>query len=340
MGTSGSATLKFNVHDNNLNNSFNSAVIFNFNDTSVVHGIFEDNQIVGSIGNAGGRGIDGALVADDNSNVRLRVDGNTVTGMRGEGMFFNANNTATLNIQVTNNNITTSADRDEYFENLTVQAASGAANSADIVAKIEGNTVAKAGLMHSAPDLVPKRSALSAGPAVHNHPVGARHPDARRHLVTSVFDANNPGAEPGTDSGLGVDVQPAPNGGGKITVVENGTVLQPSVPLMAAEGGVEVAMYAPSLFSSFMRSPLDSFPFMVGAPASNRSAAARTMAAPNTTTSLSSQQLDAIVAAAIERLSAAGLTQEQLALLRGIHFQITDLPGAYLSEAQGNRISG
>jgi hypothetical protein len=38
LGTSGSATLKFNIHDNDLNNSYNSAVIFNFNDNSIVHG--------------------------------------------------------------------------------------------------------------------------------------------------------------------------------------------------------------------------------------------------------------------------------------------------------------
>jgi predicted nucleic acid-binding protein len=82
--------------------------------------------------------------------------------MRGEGMFFNANNTATLNILVTNSNITTSPIVTSTFENLQVQAASGAANSADIVAKIENNTVAHGG-DGAIPGFLAEAIRLSAG---------------------------------------------------------------------------------------------------------------------------------------------------------------------------------
>ena len=230
LGTSGSATLKFNIHDNNLNDSFNSAVIFNFNDTSTVHGIFDDNQIIGAIGNAGGRGIDGALAADDSANVRLHIDGNLITGMRGEGMFFNANNTGTLNIQLTNNNITTSPTAAGIFENMTVQAASGAANSSDIIAKIEGNTVKKGGDGGIGGGYIAEAIRLSAGASGTNTIQLEQGGQSLATAVRALLDANNPGAEAGTDSGLGVDVQPAPNGGGKITVVSNGTLPQPVVP--------------------------------------------------------------------------------------------------------------
>ena len=229
LGTSGTATLKFNVHDNTLNNSFNSAVIFNFNDNSIVHGIFEDNQIVGSIGNAGGRGIDGALVADNNANVRLRVDGNTVTGMRGEGMFFNANNTATLNIIVTNNNIGVGRTQ-RTFENLTVQAGEARRTRPDIVAKIENNTVARGGDGGIGGGFVAEAIRLSAGSSGIQTVQLEQGGQSLGTAVSTVLDANNPGAGAGTDTGTGVSVNPAPNGGGKITVVANGTVRAPVVP--------------------------------------------------------------------------------------------------------------
>ena len=185
---------------------------------------------MGSIGNAGGRGIDGALVADDSANVRLRVDGNTVTGMRGEGMFFNANNTATLNIQVTNNNITTSPIVTSIFENLTVQAASGAANSARHRRQDRGQHRKKGGDGAIGGGYIAEAIRLSAGASGTNTIQLEQGGQSLATAVRAVLDANNPGAEAGTDSGLGVDVQPAPNGGGKITVVANGTLPQPVVP--------------------------------------------------------------------------------------------------------------
>jgi hypothetical protein len=56
------------------------------------------------------------------------------------------------------------------------------------------------------------------------------------------------------------------------------------------------------------------------------------------TTSLNQQQLESIVAAAIEHWLATGLTPQQLAVLRGIKFDIADLNGSYLGESDGNRI--
>lgn len=53
---------------------------------------------------------------------------------------------------------------------------------------------------------------------------------------------------------------------------------------------------------------------------------------------LTQAQLDSIVSAAVARWEATELTKEQLARLRSITFEVTDLPGWYLGEANGTRI--
>ncbi|MBI1765943.1 MAG: Ig-like domain repeat protein, partial [Acidobacteria bacterium] len=118
-------------------------------------------------------------------------------------------------------------------------------------------------------------------------------------------------------------------------------------PLFLAFGGVSPLSDPLSLFSMFSAAhwtvtdyaSVDPVPFTTN-PAYRPSVTAPSIAAPvsSVTTSLSQPQLEAAVAAVIARWSAAGLTREQLAFLRGIKFQIIDLPGAYLSEAEGNRI--
>src|SRR5207302_9453751 len=54
--------------------------------------------------------------------------------------------------------------------------------------------------------------------------------------------------------------------------------------------------------------------------------------------SLTQPQLDSIVAAAIDRWTATGLSQKQIETLRAIKFDVSDLSGAYLGEAGGNRV--
>jgi len=109
---------------------------------------------------------------------------------------------------------------------------------------------------------------------------------------------------------------------GTVTVINNGIVqlpASPSLPLFAAMGGVE----AWSLTS------------ILGASDANRSIVFMPSAV---TASLSQQQLDSIVAASIDRWAATGLTQQQVASLRTIKFDVGELDGSYLGEADGNRI--
>jgi hypothetical protein len=64
-----------------------------------------------------------------------------------------------------------------------------------------------------------------------------------------------------------------------------------------------------------------------------------TLNTPNfVSTSLDQQQLDATVAAAIERWAATGLTLNQIATLRGIRFDVNDLGGDYLGESGANYV--
>ena len=91
------------------------------------------------------------------------------------------------------------------------------------------------------------------------------------------------------------------------------------------------ALNAPSLISSVFFSSIDLAP------------AGATAASPITTanaisTSLTQPQLDTLVDAAIQRWTATGLSVEQMASLREIRFEVTDLTDAYLAESSGNRI--
>ena len=55
--------------------------------------------------------------------------------------------------------------------------------------------------------------------------------------------------------------------------------------------------------------------------------------------SLSQKQLDEMVAAAIARWTATGLTEDQIAALHRLEFEVADLPNIYLGEARGSSYS-
>ncbi len=54
---------------------------------------------------------------------------------------------------------------------------------------------------------------------------------------------------------------------------------------------------------------------------------------------LSQTELDSLVAAAIARWEAAGISAEQLAVLRGVTFSVEDLPGWYLGQASAGHVT-
>ena len=102
-------------------------------------------------------------------------------------------------------------------------------------------------------------------------------------------------------------------------------------PLLLADGGVMAALNSPSLISNVFFSSIDIAP--AASPASSPITTANTIS-----TSLTQPQLDMLVGAAILRWTVTGLSVEQIASLREIKFEVTDLTNAYLAESSGNRI--
>ncbi|HEY6167229.1 MAG TPA: hypothetical protein VI454_04260, partial [Verrucomicrobiae bacterium] len=103
-------------------------------------------------------------------------------------------------------------------------------------------------------------------------------------------------------------------------------------PLLLLDGGVMAILNSPSVISAFMLTTQNaSAPNLITANSIQT-------AAEQNSNSLSQPQLEAIVAAAIERWSDTGLTERQLSTLLGIKFEIADLSNSYLGEADGNRI--
>jgi hypothetical protein len=103
-------------------------------------------------------------------------------------------------------------------------------------------------------------------------------------------------------------------------------------PLLLAKGGIESVFDSQSELFSFLS------PSVAGINPEASVARGAVLSSPSVTTTLNQQQLDSIVAAAIERWSATGLSQQQITTLRGIKFGVTDLADEYLGEAEDNRI--
>jgi len=100
-----------------------------------------------------------------------------------------------------------------------------------------------------------------------------------------------------------------------------------SCPLLLAVGGISSAR--------------EMFPLMENLDFSQLSAVnVSTLATPASavSNSVNQAQLDSIVTASIQRWASTGLTAQQITTLRGIKFEVTDLAGSYLGQADGNRV--
>ena len=111
-----------------------------------------------------------------------------------------------------------------------------------------------------------------------------------------------------------------------------GSVSGPSCPLLLAQGGIMAALNSPSLISAFLSSSFESPVFKSG-PASISGGPKGIIS-----NSITQPGLNEIVAAAIERWSVTGLTARQIATLGDLKFDVANLEGSYLGEADGNHI--
>jgi hypothetical protein len=111
----------------------------------------------------------------------------------------------------------------------------------------------------------------------------------------------------------------------------NGTC---STPLLLGQGGVNAA--ASSLPWSLASASRYDLP--IGFRAASPSTDVFASPLGSTGGSLNQKQLEPIVAAAIARWTAAGLTPQQVAILRALQFDVTDLGGAYLGESSNSHV--
>ncbi|HZE57233.1 MAG TPA: putative Ig domain-containing protein, partial [Chthoniobacterales bacterium] len=146
-----------------------------------------------------------------------------------------------------------------------------------------------------------------------------------------------PGGSPGTENFL--IANNTLNGTNKVAISTPGAVPSgvgvdcvTSTPLLVSAGGV-AEMEAPAV-----EPVAASVPTALAAIAPMAVVAQDPAPRALPASSLTQTDLDAVVARAIARWEAAGLTDHQLATLRSLRFEVANLPGIYLGEADANRI--
>src|SRR5205085_923322 len=187
--------------------------------------------------------------------------------------------------------------------------------------------------------------------------IGLRENHSIGTLAT--FNINGLSPDPASDGGQmegyvnGLNPQSASGtfGVGGTSSIDSGATYHNAtctIPLLFAEGGVCAAQHTDLWLALGFRqfSPLATFARFdasaISAPAPQGASAPAAKSADASldvvTTSLTQPQLNAVVAAAIKRWSATGLTPQQIATLRAIKFESTDLSGSYLGEAEGDSV--
>jgi uncharacterized repeat protein (TIGR01451 family) len=123
-----------------------------------------------------------------------------------------------------------------------------------------------------------------------------------------------------------------------------------SCPLLLELGGISRAMgpafsltsfdYHFSVLSSSVvdDSPDDFLNPAITHPSDKSEVTLQDLVPPGVPAALKQEQLNSVISTALQRWIASGLTNEQIASLRAIKFEITDLANSYLGEADGNRI--
>ncbi len=288
-------------------------------------GIVNNNAIVathtpnmgGGNGIAGGNGVAGAGNAWT-PQLTLSVTNNTVSGTDGNGILLVGRGTSGFaNMKITGNTVGTSVNAmGTARESIRVDAGNAASANDGICATISGNTCSMG-------------SNGAAGIGIRkNGTVQAINPFGLTGLSPS--PATGPQA-----AAYVVTQNPAGNGCDNISG-SNFQSCATAPPLMFALGGIDkaderqeapvtlsVAAARPAAFPE--EKPLVTVPAAPVTPASQSGL-------------LKQADLDSVVVTAMARWEATGLNENQLAALHNLRFEVVDLPGIYLGEADGNRI--
>lgn len=371
MEIRGTAVATVNINNNTFDDNKSQAVQISALDNAVVTSNLGTNTVLRST-----QGNEGFVLANGgNADLTANITNNSFTGLGGASIFVgqvpgNANTPSDLRATLTGNTITAPATATNHAIIAFLSSTTGQISQARLL--IDNNTVTQnsttgvaRGIMVDTPDAtrtpnfhatvtnnkveVNDGATGVAGIVVQARNTATGHFDVRGNDVD--FDNGTPGgvfglrvrqASAGTadlecgimTTGTAVATVLANNNTlsttevqGTVTVVNNSTVLLPSDPLLFAPSREEAAVAEPVPAVA-----VEAVSEAVVAPALAEVPAVQEKAV------LTQEVLDTHVKAAIARWEATGLSADQVAVLRGLRFELSDLPDMHLGSASGSNI--
>ncbi len=326
----GTGNGNFNVSGNQVSHTFGNSISHNVFGDAVVTTTISNNTVIsnntlGARGIAGGVGIASgfatntpSLTATINNNQVSQTDGNGIAFLASENITSNTDWEMTLKI-IDN---TVAAPLTGFRPGIIVNAG-GAAGDNDVRLRISGNTSAGT-VSTSTPGIGLRKQGTD--PSVNAYAIEglSPSPNTAGSQVINHVNALNPAGN-GTllvsaETGFTNAVVPL-----LFTAEEPGATRTEIAPPMqvVAEQGSRADQLPPS--PDFAAVSASSFPLITSSEASR-------------TPALDQTQLNLVVADARARWNAAGLSEEQSALLDHIHVELADLPDLHLGETFGDSI--
>ncbi|HEX6190396.1 MAG TPA: Ig-like domain-containing protein, partial [Pyrinomonadaceae bacterium] len=318
VNTSGSAVMYFDT----MNNAVMTAAVLQsidyFANGGSLTGIIQGNTIgtngvaasgcATALGGCDGMTIDKALTG----NLSLRIEGNTIQQINTNGIALGgANSGGSINASIINNTIRqpsnsapANSQGNAIYLNMGTVNPSAFTACLNVTGNSISDTASKTWDINGSFAAIYVRARNTATVRIPGAAAGTAAA-ADTHITNNNTFTNNFGYNPVLTEAIG---------GGTFA---NGAAC--SVPLLLADGGVDAISFLSALTDL----------------ATNASSDRQNL---GTVSSLNQAQLDAIVAAATQRWMATGLTQQQIAAMRELRFELGDLGSSYLGEASGNRI--
>ena len=314
LGSIGSGTTTYLITGNTITNTqFNGITVNNdggHTNATITNNAIDGSTAVGKVNN--GRGI--SLRQDENGSMTVLISGNVMTQMTSDQIHLQGSdatvddNVINLDATITNNTGTVAGT---FAAGLLVEVGDGSGIAKnDVRINMSGNNLN--GTNGSGTPGFPWFDA--------DITLQLNESSGASLRVTQASQAALAAAN--TTTTVGVFEFP-PNA----IIYNAGTPPTPTLPLLAAEGGVERAEKLPSVGSPGID---------LATPDAGRLASIEPeVSVPER---LTQEQLNSVVSAALGRWTATGLTPEQVARLRSLRFEVTALTDLHLGEAAGDFI--
>jgi hypothetical protein len=328
MNFSSAGTMFFDARNNTMSGANGSAVTFfkagsNDGSTPNLQGNFDGNTIgtngvAGSGSSGSGNGI--FISAGGTGLMRFAITNNFINGITGNAFIYADNTGGNYDVDLTLTGNTLHTGGAGVFAGLALTAGgpSTLSDDVDLFAKISGNDFSDSGA--NSTDIF--MYVATTASTITLSGATAANVDTEPHRVTFLQNTNNL------------------NGNGSITTVSaglDGNATNANWLASAASPPLPTAP-TPLLFAPLPSEPgiVDTQPVApspIGTPASDDPGPPVLPPVIVDDGILSQAELDSLVAAAITRWEATGLTAEQVSLLHSVTFTIEDLPGWYLGSA-------